>query len=81
MATLVAADGYFRPSETLALQRQDFYHSSRGRTPCSVVVAREVPAKNKQFDDGFAVSGHDRQCVRELVTALKEHVPKLVNLL
>jgi integrase len=73
-ATLVAADGYLRPSEALGLRKEDFYRSGEGRaTQWSVVVAplsRAVPAKNKQFDDGYVVGAHDRQYVRDLVEAL-----------
>ena len=61
VATLVAADGYFRPSKSLGLRTQDFSRSGRGpTTQWSVVVApltRAVPAKNKRSSTTDTWSG------------------------
>ena len=79
VATLLAVDGYLRPSEVLALRTQDFFKSGRGRTlKWSVVVAplsRGVPAKNRQFDDGFVAGAYDRHHVAELISALVSRAP------
>ncbi len=73
-ATLIAADGYLRPSEALGLRKEDFFCSGRGtQQEWSVVVApltRALPAKNKQFDDGFIAGAHDRTYVKSLLKLL-----------
>jgi integrase len=78
-ATLIAADGYLRPSEALGLRKEDFFCSGRGaQQEWSVVVApltRAVPAKNKQFDDGYIAGGHDRTYVKSLLKLLVPSAP------
>jgi integrase len=81
LATLLAVDGYLRPSETVGLRSQDFFKSGRGCSlKWSVVVApltRGVPAKNKQFDDGFVVGAYDRHHIKDFICALtRRALPK-----
>jgi hypothetical protein len=71
---VIAFDGYLRPGEALALRKEDVYRSTKkGSTLLSVVVAplsRGAPAKNKQFDDGYAVGAHGRSIATQLLQAI-----------
>ncbi|MBJ7445243.1 MAG: hypothetical protein JHD32_13255, partial [Sphingobium sp.] len=60
--TLVAFDGYLRPTEALDMRTEDFYvGQGQKKKHVSAVIApsaRGEPAKNKQFDDGHALGAH-----------------------
>lgn len=75
---LLAVDGYLRPSEALALRREDFHVLTHGNDATwSVTVApstRGAPAKNREYDDGFTVGAYDRGFMNRLISLFVQNI-------